>query len=333
MSDEDKSFSTKVSFNDEKQIEESALKRDDSTLQASELPRNTMSNERELPQPKIETKDNSLEDGLALQDEAMPESETLDVAMNANKDALETNSYKRKGLVWTKRKLLQNRQNLNLDLAVFKKMHAWIGSELKIKDERQSGKVRFSASSLIFVLTVSFLCGKTSACAIANFWHSHLELLGKIDPDLANNKVSHDTIKRALENISFPLFQDYLNRFALMAVIECTDNMLMQQNSEKIAALNTQASNELNTILLAKDRAAPYEVVVRGSSHSDKSKPLSERAKLLRKQDTILTRMRKYHFNGVIRKVNLIIVEDQAAAYTLENAAPKQESSSNQEVL
>ena len=91
---------------------------------------------------------------------------------------------------------------------------------MNIIDKRQAGKIKFTASSLLFVVSLSYICGYRSASSIGRFWSMNRTFLKAAIPHFPDLFVSHDTIKRTIENVIFEQYPAFLDCFTLSLLYE-----------------------------------------------------------------------------------------------------------------
>ena len=110
---------------------------------------------------------------------------------------------------------------------VVRKVIVTMLSQMDISDRRQLGKVRFSAPSLIFTVSLAYLCGSRSACSMGKFWEHNRDFLAEVIPDFPHDLyVSHDTIKRTIENVVFENYAQFFTRFTQALLYESLNDFL-----------------------------------------------------------------------------------------------------------
>ena len=114
---------------------------------------------------------------------------------------------------------------VELNATVIKEVVGKFIPQLQLQDRRQVGKIKFSGHCLIFTLVLSKMCGYHSACAIGRFWLENQNLLKKSLPSFPDIAVSHDTIKRTIENLVFEDFGTFIDNFALHVLFETLSDL------------------------------------------------------------------------------------------------------------
>lgn len=102
--------------------------------------------------------------------------------------------------------------------------------QLQLQDCRQLGKVKFSGHCLIFTLVLAKMCGHHTACAIGRFWAENQSLLKRALPSFPDIPVSHDTIKRTIENLVFENLGSFIEGFALHVLFETLSDLHVSAN-------------------------------------------------------------------------------------------------------
>ncbi len=196
---------------------------------------------------------------------------------------------------------------------VVRKVIVTMLSQMDISDRRQLGKVRFSAPSLIFTVSLAYLCGSRSACSMGKFWEHNRDFLAEVIPDFPHDLyVSHDTIKRTIENVVFENYAQFFTRFTQALLYESLNDLHLTESLPEeqrwlfsiVLQEHSLSEQEQQKQSVRKQLAPgisslvrPYNVLVFGCSsrlNSLSPEALSD----LKFHDSILTVLRNYRFSG-----------------------------------
>ncbi|HIX57055.1 MAG TPA: transposase family protein [Candidatus Anaerobiospirillum pullistercoris] len=184
--------------------------------------------------------------------------------------------------------------------------------QMNIVDKRQAGKIKFSAASLLFTVSLAYLCGYRSACSMGKFWEQHSQFLHSVIPSFPDLKVSHDTIKRTIENVVFEKFSLFFTRFTESLIYESFNDLhirdmlpedqrwLFNRVLQEHSALERQMHGQENRLHPVDPRVMQdrlYQVVVYGCSTNitaDNNEEIMKQKKHL----SILKQLRDFDFQG-----------------------------------
>lgn len=193
---------------------------------------------------------------------------------------------------------------------------------ISIDDKRQAGKIRFSAVSLLFTVTLAYLCGNRSACAVGKFWAQHQAFLQAVLPSFPQQVVSHDTIKRSIENVVFDKFTLFLTRFTESLIYEslnylhlcdrlpANQHWLFTQVLKEHSTLEREHlvydTNSSHYVSAQPSQLRPFQMVVYNSS----GKLSPHHLQMINQQkefQSILKQLREYEFQDSAVHVTFMI--------------------------
>lgn len=196
---------------------------------------------------------------------------------------------------------------------------------INIEDQRCSSKIAFSAQSLLFVVSLSYLCGLRSAVAMGNFWEQHQKFLSCVIPEFPERLVSHDTIKRTMENMVFERFSLFFTRFTERLLYEALNDLHLQHKLpeseswlfklvlQEHASLERQDQQDQEHMLRpmhTKDKhLLPYQVIVHNTATKQRLFT-SEQIKAQKQYLSLVAQMREYEFQGAASNVTFTIEKD-----------------------
>lgn len=192
---------------------------------------------------------------------------------------------------------------------------------INIDDKRQAGKIKFSAISLLFTVTLAFLCGSRSACAVGKFWAQHQSFLQAVVPAFPSQVVSHDTIKRSIENVVFDKFTLFLTRFTESLIYESLNYLhLCDRLPSSQHWLFTQVLKEHSTLerehlvlnsssytaLGQSPKQRPFNMVL--CNNSNRLSPnLFEMTAQQKESQSILIQLREFEFQDSAVHVTFVV--------------------------
>lgn len=194
---------------------------------------------------------------------------------------------------------------------------------ISIEDKRQAGKIRFSAVSLLFTVMLAYLCGNRSACAVGKFWAQHQTFLQAVLPSFPKQVVSHDTIKRSIENVVFDNFTLFLTRFTESLIYESLnylhlcDRLPANQHWLFTQVLKEHSTLEREHLVFASNssyynaastpqQSRPFQMIV----YNNSSKLSPHRQQIINQQkeyQSILKQLRDFTFQDSAVHVTFVI--------------------------
>lgn len=191
-------------------------------------------------------------------------------------------------------------------------------SLMNIEDKRQLGKVKFSAESLIFAMSLAYLCGYRSACSMGKFWETHKKFLQTVIPHFPEGKASHDTIRRAVENVVFERFVQFFTRFTESLLYESFNelhlydklpngqrwlfNLILKEHFDLERQDQQEPERALYALNTEERLRRPYQVVVYSCSARHFGQSVDE-IKMQKESLSILALLRNYEFQGAAKNV------------------------------
>lgn len=193
--------------------------------------------------------------------------------------------------------------------------------QIKISEQRQLGKIKFSGQSLVFTLLIACMFGNRTSSSIERFWKENQELLKKAIPLMPDLPVSHDTIKRTLDKLVFNEFELVLESFTLQVLFESlSDQHIGSGLSQKFIPYYKEVLYEYN--LMHKERSTsveeggspikpPYLVVVFPSTlNTEELRP--ELRTIYLNRIRVIDSVRKYKCVGCSAKANIVIKQPKS---------------------
>lgn len=212
---------------------------------------------------------------------------------------------------------------------------------LKIHDHRQVGKIKFSCQSIIFILVLACMCHNRSSCAIGRFGKDNQVILKKAIPQMPDIPISHDTIKRTIENMVFDEFQLFLEIFALQILFECLSDMHVSSTLPKeLIPFYKEVLLEYN--IMQKERnlsveeggspiKPPYHVYLYSSANSDKRLQEYKQDQILSTTSNIIDSIKKHKFLGCCSKAKFLLKQYSISSVssTIVNHSDKSQKNSS----
>lgn len=185
--------------------------------------------------------------------------------------------------------------------------------QMEIIDRRQAGKIRFSAISLLFTVSLAYLCGYRSACSMGKFWAENRRFLRAVIPNFPEHAVSHDTIKRTIENLVFQDFTTFFSRLTESLIYESLNdlhlrdqlpldmkaffNLVLQEHSLLERTLNKFKRSHDSELAAGGTAKRPYVVEIYGCS-ARLNAISHDRLEQRKFELSILTLLREFVFHG-----------------------------------
>lgn len=126
---------------------------------------------------------------------------------------------------------------------MYKEAVATMMDKVVVDDPRQPWKIKYPLLPTLFAIIIAWCCGCNSSTDVEDFWCDHLDWLRRTIPNLPDELISHDTVRRLLCIIKFEQLNEFLKEFCeYVAKGKSADD---EPASPRILSMDGQAVNAM----------------------------------------------------------------------------------------
>lgn len=112
-----------------------------------------------------------------------------------------------------------------------------------VDDPRQPWKVKYPLLPTLFAIIIAWCCGCGSSTDVEDFWADHHDFLKRVIPNLPDEMISHDTVRRLLCIIRFEQLNEFLKEFC--EYVRASALQTGEPSSMRVLSMDGQAVNAM----------------------------------------------------------------------------------------